>query len=141
MSIAVKAAGGNIRVTATIPNATPAGRIIAASLQWTPVIPAAAEIIIPTQELWLLKDCYVTSDANAGGQTNPVLNIKKDNDRLLDTSEILNVVNVTSAQRPNGLHANLQFEGGTHMTIEAVIGVAATAARAISAIVPFEKSG
>jgi len=141
MSMALKAAGGSIIATATVPNATAAASILPMNLQWTPSIGAANEIIIPAQELWLLKDLYVTSSANAGTDIIPQINIKKDNDRLLDSSEYLDVVLVTSNSRPNGLHANLEFEGASHMTMDLVTSVVAGAERAVRAIIPYEKSG
>lgn len=141
MSMALKAAGGSIIATASVANADPAASIYPMSLQWTPSIAAASEIIIPAQELWTLKDLYVTSSENAGMDIIPQINIKKDNDRLLDTSEYLDVVLVTSNSRPNGLHANLEFEGASHMTMDLITSVVAGAARAVRAIVPYEKSG
>lgn len=137
----LKAAGGNIQIRATLANAAVAGTIAQASLQWTPRVAAAAEIIIPTSELWLLTDLYCNSTANAGTDVSPQVNFYKDNDRLLDSSHYLLSVLVTSNQRPNGLHGNLQYEGGSHMSATVLTSVVAGAARAVLAIAPYEKSG
>ena len=135
------AAGGNIQLTAAIANAAPAGTIASMNLQWSARIAAAAEIIIPTAETWMLVDLYANSATDAGTDVNPQIEIRKDNDRLLDTSQFLNTVLVTSNQRPNGLHGNLVFEGGSHMTANAITSVVAGAARNILAITPYEKQG
>ena len=137
----LKAAGGNIRITGSVPDASAGGTIVQANLQWTPRVAAAAEIIIPTSELWLLTDLYVNSTANAGAETDPQINFYKDNDRLLDSSHYLLSVLVTSNQRPNGLHGNLQFEGGSHMSATFLTSVLSTAVRPIAALAPYEKSG
>ena len=137
----LKAAGGNVLITAAIPDATAAGSIIQASLQWTPRLVAAKEIIIPTSELWLLTDLYTNSTANAGDVTNPQVNFYKDNDRLLDSSHFLLSVLVTSNQRPNGLHGNLQYEGGSHMSATLLTSILAAKASPVLAIAPYEKSG
>lgn len=136
-----KAAGGNVLITGSAANALAAGSIIQASLQWTPRITAATEIIIPTSELWLLTDLYVNNAAGAGTDINPQVLFYKDNDRLLDSSHYLLSVLVSSNQRPNGLHGNLQYEGGSHMTATLLTSVVAGAARTVLAIAPYEKSG
>lgn len=137
----LKAAGGNIIITAAYLNGATAGTIVAAELQWNARIPAAAEIIIPISEYWLLTDLFVNSSADAGTEINPQVEFRKDNDRLLDTSQFLDTVIVTSNQRPNGLHAGLGYEGGSHMTANMISSVAATAARSVKAVAPYEKTG
>lgn len=137
----LKAAGGNIAATAAVANAAAAGTITAMSLQWNPRITATIEVIIPTAEVWMLIDCYAASSADAGVETNPQIEVKKDNDRLLDTTNRLSSVILTSQQRPNGLHGNLLFEGGSHMTMNLITSKVATAARSIEAIFPYEKQG
>ena len=137
----LKAAGGNLQIRAALTAALVAGSIVQASIQWTPRIAAANEIIIPTSELWLLTDLYTNSTANAGGEANPQVNFYKDNDRLLDSSHYLLSVLVTSNQRPNGLHGNLQYEGGSHMSATVLTSAADAAVQAVLAIAPYEKSG
>lgn len=137
----LKAAGGNITATNDIANAAAAGTISAMSLQWNPRITAAVEVIIPTAEVWMLIDCYVDSAADAGTDVFPQIECKKDNDRLLDTTNRLNSVILTSNQRPNGLHGNLIYEGGSHMTMNSITSKVAAAARSIIAIFPYEKQG
>ena len=137
----LKAAGGNIIASNAIADAAAAGTISVMNLQWNPRITAAVEVIIPTAEAWMLVDCYVDSAAGGGTDVNPQIEVKKDNDRLLDTTQRLNSVIVTSNQRPNGLHGNLLFEGGSHMTMNSITSVLAAAARTITAIFPYEKQG
>ena len=140
-TVSTKAAGGNIVATATIANAAPAGTIVAMQLQWNPRISAAFEIIIPTAESWMLTDLYYNSTIDAGTDVDSQIEIKKDNDRLLDTSKSANSIVVTSQQRPNGLNGNLVFEGGSHMTMNAITSVVAGAQRNLRAITPYEKQG
>ncbi len=138
----LKAAGGNIIISVALPSTTPAGSILGANLQWNARIPASAEIIIPISEYWLLTDLFVNSATDAGTEANPQVEFRKDNDRLLDTSQYLNVVTVTSAQRPNGLHAGLGYEGGSHMTANVITSVVVGGTdRAVRAIAPYEKTG
>lgn len=137
----LKSAGGSIIATADIANAAAAGTIAAMDLSWNPRGDKQKEIILPTSEAWMLVDCYVDSSAGAGTDVNPVIEIRKDQDRLLDTSQRLNSVLVTSNQRPNGLHGNLLFEGGSHMTMTAITTNDSGGARNINAIFPFEKQG
>lgn len=140
-STSFKAAGGNIEVSATAANGAAAGTIYAADLQWNPRLSSVKEIIIPISESWMLTDLYAASAVDAGTDTNPQLEFRKDNDRLLDTSQRLALVIVTSNQRPNGLHGNLLYEGGSHMTSNVITTAAAAAERSIKAIAPYEKSG
>ena len=134
-------AGGTITLTATIPNASPIGTIVPCNIKWSTTVAAQNEVIVPISEMWLLTDCYVTSTSNGGGQADAQLRFKKDSDRLMDTSEILTTVVTSSNARPNGLHGNLQYEGGTHMQVEATNNVLTDAARSIRAYCPFEKMG
>lgn len=143
IATSLKSAGGNITITALSAVSEPAGTIKVCNLQWNPRIPAATEVIIPISEYWLLTDLFIAKSTD-DGSAEPVIEFKKDNDRLLDTSQQLNVVLVTSAQRPNGLHAGLGYEGGSHMTANSISGVAIGAAEAnlsIKAVAPFEKTG
>ena len=137
----VKAAGGNILATASYASGDDAGTIKAMNLQWNPRLTAAAEIIIPTSESWMLVDLYANSAADAGTDVNPQIELRKDNDRLLDTSQFLETVIVTSNQRPNGLHGNLVYEGGSHMTANSISSEDAAAARSVKAVIPYEKQG
>ena len=76
----VKAAGGNILATASYASGDDAGTIKAMNLQWNPRLTAAAEIIIPTSESWMLVDLYANSAADAGTDVNPQIELRKDND-------------------------------------------------------------
>ena len=141
-TISTKAAGGNISATTAVAIAAVAGDIIALDLQWNPRITKAREIIIPTAESWMLTDLYYASDLAAADPTNPVIEVKKDNDRLLDTSNQALSIKVDSNQRPNGLHGNLVFEGGSHMTMNAILNVDnVTTIKNLNATLPYEKQG
>ena len=135
----VKSAGGSILYTGSIANAAAAGTIEEADIQWNLKITASKEVIIPTAETWILTDLFVSSAADGGNETNPVLEFYKDSDRKLDNSKFLNTVLVTNTSRPNGLNANLEYEGGSHMTATFITSAAASAARSIKAVAPFEK--
>ena len=135
-------AGGTITLTAAFTNGAPVGTIVPCNIKWSTTVSAENEVIIPISEMWLLTDCYVTSATNAGDQADVQLRFKKDSDRLMDTSEILGTVLTSSNARPNGLHGNLQYEGGTHMQVEATNNVQTNVAdRSIRAYCPFEKMG
>ncbi|MDA8030472.1 MAG: hypothetical protein MPJ22_00385 [Pirellulales bacterium] len=138
--VSTKAAGGNLRITASIASGATGGTVVPADLEWSSRIGTAKEIIIPTSEEWLLTDLFCNSATDAGVDVLPVVEFKKDNDRLLDTSQLLNVVVVTSNQRPNGLHGNLSYEGGSHMSAQILTSETAAAARSIKAIAPYEKN-
>ena len=135
----VKSAGGSIIYTAAFANAAAAGTQIQASIQWNLQITAATEVIIPTAETWILTDLFVASAADGGTDINPVIEFYKDSDRKLDNSKFLNTVIVTSNSRPNGLNANIEYEGGSHMTATVISSVVAGAARNVKAVAPFEK--
>ena len=135
-----KSAGGNLQLSCNFANAAPAGTVIPMDLLWSSRIGSQKEIIIPTSEEWLLTDLFCNSATDAGTDVNPQVEFKKDNDRLLDTSQLLNTVIVTSNQRPNGLHGNLSYEGGSHMSAQAVSTKLAGGARSILAIAPYEKN-
>ena len=134
-------AGGTITLAAAFTANVPVGTIVPCNIKWSTTVSAENEVIIPISEMWLLTDCYVTSATNAGDQADVQLRFKKDSDRLMDTSEILGTVLTSSNARPNGLHGNLQYEGGTHMQVEATNNVQTTAIRNIRAYCPFEKMG
>ena len=134
-------AGGVITLTADFTASAPVGTIVPCNIKWSTTVSAENEIIIPISEMWLLTDCYVTSIGNAGNDVDCQLRFKKDSDRLMDTSEILATVVTSYNARPNGLHGNLQYEGGTHMQVEATNNVLSTTARKIRAYCPFEKMG
>ena len=134
-------AGGTITLTAAFVANAEVGTIVPCNIKWTTTVAAENEVIIPISEMWLLTDCYVTSAANGGGDFDAQLRFKKDSDRLMDTSEILKTVVTSSNARPNGLHGNLQYEGGTHMQVEATNNVKHTSAANIRAYCPFEKMG
>ncbi|MDA8040855.1 MAG: hypothetical protein MPJ22_00335 [Pirellulales bacterium] len=138
--VSTKAAGGNILLTCAYASSAAAGTVVPMDLQWSPRIGAQKEIIIPTSEEWLLVDLYVNSATDAGVDVNPQVEFKKDNDRLLDTSNFLNTVIVTSNQRPNGLHGNLSYQGGSHMSAQAISSAEAGAARSIKCVAPYEKN-
>lgn len=140
-TVSTKAAGGNIAATVVLTNALAAGSIFPLELQWNPRVPAAVEIIIPTAESWMLTDLYFAGTEEAGDETNPQVEIKKDNDRLLDTSNKAASLLVTSTQRPNGLHGNLVFEGGSHMTMNVITSTLSTSAHNFDATIPYEKQG
>lgn len=135
----VKSAGGSILYTAAIANAAAAATIAEATIQWNLKITGTKEVIIPTAETWILTDLFASSAADAGNETNPVLEFYKDSDRKLDNSKFLNTVLVSNTSRPNGLNANLEYEGGSHMTATFITSAVATAARNIKAIAPYEK--
>lgn len=135
----VKSAGGSIIYTASIANAAVAGTQAEADIQWNLKISATKEVIIPTAETWILTDLFAASTADAGTDVNPVLEFYKDSDRKLDNSKFLLTVLVSNNARPNGLNANLEYEGGSHMTATFITSVAAGAARSLKAIAPFEK--
>ena len=136
------AAGGSLRITKAIPNPTSSGTVLTADLVWTASVPKASEIIIPISEMWLITDCYIISTGSSAAQnTEAQLRFKKDNDRILDISELLIVTNVASQQRPNGLHSNLQYEGGSHMQVDVVVNATTNEANTIAAFAPFEKTG
>lgn len=138
----LKAAGGNIIVTGSVPANAAAGTIIAADLQWNARIAAAPEIIIPISEYWLLTDLFVNTATEGGTAVAPQCEFRKDNDRLLDTSQFFTSVLVGSNQRPNGLHAGLGYEGGSHMTANLITSILNGApVLPIKAIVPYEKTG
>ena len=135
-------AGGTISVSGTFAANAPIGTIVASSIKWTTTVTAQNEVIIPISEMWLITDCYCTSAGNAGGTSDVQLRFKKDNDRLMDTSEILGTVLTSSNARPNGLHGNLQYEGGTHMQVEGTNNVVAASGNlTYKAYCPFEKMG
>ena len=135
-------AGGTISISGTFSANAVIGTIVSSSIKWTTTVSAQNEVIIPISEMWLITDCYVTSAANGGGSADVQLRFKKDNDRLMDTSEILATVLTTANARPNGLHGNLQYEGGTHMQVEATNNVAVGGSnQAYKAYCPFEKMG
>ena len=135
-------AGGVITLTAQIKQNAVVGTIVPCNIKWSTTVAAQNEVIIPISEMWLLTDCYVTSKANGGEDQDAQLRFKKDSDRLMDTSEILVTVVTSSNARPNGLHGNLQYEGGTHMQVEATNNVQTDQAnRNIRAYCPFEKMG
>ena len=134
-------AGGTITLTAAFGASAPIGTIVPCKIKWSTTVSAENEVIIPISEMWLITDCYVTSNANAGDTADVQLRFKKDSDRLMDTSEILITVLTTSNARPNGLHGNLQYEGGTHMQVEATNNVQTDSTENIRAYCPFEKMG
>ena len=141
-AVNTKSAGGIIFATASVPNGAAAGSIIAMDLKWSPLVGSSKEVIIPANELWEIKDAYCISAADAGAaDVLPQVNLKKDNDRIMDTSEILDAVVVSNTSRPNGLHANVRYEGASHISADLIINDAASAAREIRVIFPFEKSG
>ena len=135
-----KSAGGNLQLSCAFANAAPVGTVVPMDLVWSARIGSQKEIIIPTSEEWLLVDLFCTSAANAGTDVVPAVEFKKDNDRLLDTSQLLSTVVVTSNQRPNGLHGNLSYEGGSHMSAQAVSTEVPQAARNVKAVAPYEKN-
>ena len=134
-------AGGTITLTATFATNVPVGTIVPCNIKWSTTVSAENEVIIPISEMWLITDCYVTSNTNAADPLDVQLRFKKDSDRLMDTSEILVTVLTTANARPNGLHGNLQYEGGTHMQVEATNNVQNNTAPKVRAYCPFEKMG
>ena len=140
--INTKSAGGIILATASIANGAAAGTITALDLKWSPLVGASKEVIIPANELWEIKDAYVITAVDAGsGDILPQVNLKKDNDRIMDTTEILDAIVISNTSRPNGLHANVRYEGASHISADVITNAAATAARALRIVFPFEKSG
>ena len=136
----LKAAGGNITITAAFADDQAVGSIVACQLQWNARIAATPEIIIPISEYWLLTDLFASSPTDAT-PNNPQIEFRKDNDRLLDTSQFLLNVLITAQQRPNGLHAGLGYEGGSHMTANAITTTSNVASANMKAIAPYEKTG
>ena len=135
-------AGGTISISGTFKANSVIGTIVASSIKWTTTVAAQNEVIIPISEMWLITDCYCTTAANAGDTDDIQLRFKKDNDRLMDTSEILATVLTSSNARPNGLHGNLQYEGGTHMQVEGTNNnTIGGSDNAYKAYCPFEKMG
>ena len=135
----VKSAGGSILYTAAFANAAVAGTQVQASIQWNLALSATKEVIIPTAETWILTDLFAASAADAGTDINPIVEFYKDADRKLDNSKFLNTVLVANTSRPNGLNANLEYEGGSHMTAIVISSVVAGAARNVKAVAPYEK--
>ena len=137
-----KSAGGIIIATASVASGAAAGTISAMDLKWSPLVGASKEVIIPANELWEIKDAYVISATDAGsGDVIPQVNLKKDNDRIMDTTEILDAVVISNTSRPNGLHANVRYEGASHISADLITNKLSTGAANLRVIFPFEKSG
>ena len=145
--VSTKAAGGTLTITATktaAAGAVAVGTVFNCDLRWDPRVAVKREIIIPISELWLLTDLYIASQAATGDYAggNPILEFRKDTDRVLDYSQPVDNVFVGLNARPNGLHANLQYEGGTHMSVNGIVTVlTAAGAGALAAYAPYEKKG
>lgn len=136
-----KAAGGIIIATATIANNQAVGSIIPMNLKWNPSVSPEKEVIIPANELWELKDAYCIIAGDAAANFLPQINVKKDQDRIMDVTEILSAIVISNQSRPNGLHANIRYEGASHMSMDLVVnGTNATGVN-VRVIFPFEKSG
>lgn len=134
-----KAAGGTLKFESDFGANAAVGTSIVSDITWDPQQASAKIVYIPNAETWLLTDVYAVS-ATEATSFNPIVSFFKDTDRKLDNSKPLNTVIVTSAQRPNGLNADLEYEGGSQMIVKMVNLIAhGTAADAI-AYASYEKS-
>lgn len=140
IQVSTKAAGGTVLATASIPDASPAGYETPLNLKWNPREQSTQTVIIPIGESWTFIDLYVINSAGAGTDVQPTIEIKKDQDRVLDYSEYLDAVQVGSNQRPNGLHGFLTYEGASQLSMKVITTELAAAARTIKAFVPYEKN-
>ena len=142
-----KAAGGVILATADIPaGAIAAGTKFDLDLKWNPDATPQKTIIIPANETWELKDLYLSAALPAavlGALFNASqVKIKKDADRIMDYSEVLAAVITTNPGRPNGLHANITYEGASQLSAEIqTTGSIAAPGAAVKLIIliPYEK--
>ena len=146
-----KAAGGVILATALIPagsaqSKVPAGTKYDLNLKWNPDATPQTTIIIPANETWELKDLYL-STALAGpvaaGFNASQVKVKKDADRIMDYSEVLAAVITTNPGRPNGLHANITYEGASQLSAEiqttAEMTIEANTPVTLIVLIPYEK--
>lgn len=134
-----KSAGGTIKFESDFAASAAVGTTVVADILWDPQQASAKIVYIPNAESWLLTDVYAVS-ATEATSFNPIVVFFKDTDRRLDNSKPLNTIIVTSAQRPNGLNADLEYEGGSQMIVKMINLVAhGTAADAI-AYASYEKS-
>ena len=121
-----KAAGGVILAQTSITFAAnekiPAGTKYDLDLKWNPDATPQTTIIIPANETWELKDLYLSTTLPPGvlaaGFSASQVKIKKDADRIMDYSEVLAAVITTNPGRPNGLHANITYEGASQLSAE-----------------------
>ena len=146
-----KAAGGVILATAVIPftagQKIPAGTKYDLNLKWNPDATPQKTIIIPANETWELKDLYLSTELVAGplamGFSASQVKIKKDADRIMDYSEVLAAVITTNPGRPNGLHANITYEGASQLSAEiqttAEMTQAAAGSVTLIVLIPYEK--
>jgi len=134
-----KSAGGTIKFESDFSASAAVGTSVVADILWDPQQASAKIVYIPNAESWLITDVYANS-ATEATSFNPIVVFFKDTDRRLDNSKPLNTIIVTSAQRPNGLNADLEYEGGSQMIVKMINLVAhGTAADAI-AYASYEKS-
>ena len=142
--VSTKAAGGTLRIKYTITgtDAVTAGTRLNCKMTWDAALPDQDEIIIPTSEFWMFTDLYAPNgfDAQAG---NPEVEFYKDADRILDRSQPAETVLVNLNSRPNGLHGNLQYEGGSHLTCKVVLTEDTAASKNGDYVLfaPYEKRG
>ena len=147
-----KAAGGVILATATISIGSAAGKIPAGTkydlnLKWNPDATPQTTIIIPANETWELKDLYLSTELPGGplamGFSASQVKIKKDADRIMDYSEVLAAVITTNPGRPNGLHANITYEGASQLSAEiqttAEMDFSANQSVTLIVLIPYEK--
>ena len=133
-------AGGTIQATATIPASAAIGQAVICTLLYDPSYATDTLVTIPQTERWRLTDVWIRAAADAGITTNCEIHFKKDVDRTVDRSKPLAVVLITAAQRPNGLNADIEYEGGSQLSMFAVPTVANDAtADSVVAYIPYEK--
>jgi len=139
MSMNGKAAGGTLLLEGSFSAGATAGTIAQADIKWNAKQAAAKLVQLPISETWQITDLYVTSATNATSN-DPVVEFYKDTERLLDISKPLGTVIVSSAQRPNGLNADLRYEGGSQLSAQFVSLVTNAAASTPKAQASYEKS-
>ncbi len=136
--VSTKSAGGTMTLSAAFTASAAAGTIVLADITWDPRQSAVKEYIIPQSEIWLITDLYsnTTTDATS---FNPEVQFLKDTDRIIDRSKPLNTVIITSAQRPNGLNGDLEYEGGSHLSAQFVARATSATAATANALANYEK--
>ena len=134
-----KAAGGTLLMEAAFTANGGVGETIVGSITWDPQQDSTKLVQIPIAETWQIVDLYSISTTDAT-TNNPQVEFYKDTDRKLDVSKPLGTVVVTSAQRPNGLNADLRYEGGSQMSVRFVALVTNASAATAKCQAAYEKS-
>lgn len=139
MSMNGKAAGGTLLLSTTYPANSNDGDVRQADIKWNPKQASTKLVQIPISETWQITDIYATSATDAT-TNNPVVEFYKDTERLLDISKPLGTILVGSAQRPNGLNADLRYEGGSQLSAQFVALADNSASATAKAQASYEKS-